>query len=169
MREFSLSAYDASVLSVDKDAAEFFDEVAISCDPKLAANWITGEFFGRLNKNNQSIYESKINAEKLVGLIRLIMDNTISGKIAKDVFDQMFETGQDAQNIVKEKGLEQITDTSAIEGIINKILTDNQDKVEQYKSGKDKLFGFFVGQTMKDTGGKANPQVVNDILKKKLS
>ncbi|MEQ9115762.1 MAG: Asp-tRNA(Asn)/Glu-tRNA(Gln) amidotransferase subunit GatB [Rickettsiales bacterium] len=169
MQEFGLTPYDASVLSVDKDAAEFFDEVSKLCNPKLAANWISGEFFARLNKNDQTVATSKVTPAKFAGLISLITDDTISGKIAKDVFDEMFETGEEATKIVESKGLKQITDSSEIEAIIDKILADNGDKVEQYKSGKDKLFGFFVGQTMKGTGGKANPKVVNEILKQKLS
>ncbi len=169
IEKFGLTTYDAGVLSSDKEAAEFFEEVVSNCDPKLSVTWVTGEFFGRLNKNNQTISESKITASLLSGLIQLIMDNTISGKIAKDVFDIMFETGDDAAKIVEEKGLKQITDDSAIEKIIEEVLTDNPDKVSEYKSGKDKLFGFFVGQVMKKSQGKANPQVVNDLLQSKLS
>lgn len=168
VQEFGLTSYDAEVLSSDKKAAKLFEETAGKCDPKLTANWITSELFARLNKANQTISESKVTAAKLTGLIKLIMDNTISGKIAKDVFDIMFETGEDAGLIVEEKGLKQITDSSAIEKIVEEVLEANQDKVAEYKAGKEKLFGFFVGQIMKNTGGKANPGVVNKLLKSKL-
>lgn len=167
--EYGLTEYDAKVLSADKQAAKFFEEVAyLSNNPKLAANWVTGEFFGRLNKNNQSIAQSKVTAHNLAELINLIMDETISGKIAKDVFDIMFKTGEEANKIIEDKGLKQITNKDQIEAIIDEILTNNPDKVAEYKAGKDKLFGFFVGQTMKNTGGKANPSTVNEILGRKL-
>lgn len=169
MEELNLSAYDASVIVADKETAAYFETVTKKHDAKLAANWITAELFGRLNKNSLSITESPVSAEKLSGLLDLIKDNTISGKIAKEVFDIMFETGDNANEIVEEKGLKQVTDTGAIETIIDEVLSQNQDKVTEYRSGKDKLFGFFVGQTMKASGGKANPQAVNEILKKKLA
>ncbi|PIR37785.1 MAG: Asp-tRNA(Asn)/Glu-tRNA(Gln) amidotransferase GatCAB subunit B [Alphaproteobacteria bacterium CG11_big_fil_rev_8_21_14_0_20_39_49] len=164
-----LSAYDASVIVADKTTAEYFEEVAKGHDPKLAANWVTGELFGALKKGGHDIEDSPVSATQLGGLLDLIKDNTISGKMAKEVFAIMYETGKDADAIVEEKGLKQVTDTGAIEQMIDEILDSNQDKVEQYRSGKDKLFGFFVGQTMKASQGKANPQVVNEILKKKLA
>ena len=144
-------------------------EVAEGRDAKLAANWVITNLFGALNKEAKSITESPVSAEALGGLIELISDNTISGKIAKDVFAEMFETGKSASEIVEEKGLKQVTDSSAIEPIIDEVLANNPDMVEQYKSGKDKLFGFLVGQVMKATQGKANPGMVNQILKDKLS
>jgi aspartyl-tRNA(Asn)/glutamyl-tRNA(Gln) amidotransferase subunit B len=164
-----LSPYDAAVIVADKKTAEFFEEVAKGHDPKLASNWVTGELFGALKKGSHNIDDSPISAAQLSGLLDLIKDNTISGKIAKEVFAIMFETSKDAGVIVEENGLKQVTDTGAIEEIIDRILAANQDKVEQYRSGKDRLFGFFVGQTMQVSKGKANPQVVNEILKKKLA
>lgn len=165
--EFGLSAYDASVLVSEKARAEFYEEVAKGRDAKLAANWVTGEFFGALNKSGLSIAESPINAQQLGALVGLISDQTISGKIAKQVFEIMFETGEDAAKIVEEKGLKQVTDTGAIEATIDEIISSNPEKVAQYKE-KPKLFGWFVGQVMQATGGKANPQAVNKILRAKL-
>ena len=133
------------------------------------ANWVTGELFGALNKSGKSIAEFHITAKMLAELLKLKFDNTISGRIAKEVFEEMLASGKPAAQIVKEKGLEQVTDTGAIEKAIDEILAANADKVAEYKSGKDKLFGFFVGQVMKTTGGKANPAMLNDLLKKKLS
>jgi aspartyl-tRNA(Asn)/glutamyl-tRNA(Gln) amidotransferase subunit B len=166
--KFGLSAYDASVLVADKVNAEYFEKVAAQVEPKLAANWISAELFGRLNKAGIEIGESKITADKLAGLLKLIEDKTISGKIAKDVLDIMFETGGDAVAIVEEKGLKQVTDTSAIEKVIDQVIAENQASLAEYKAGKVKLFGFFVGQVMKLSQGKANPATVNDILKSKL-
>lgn len=169
MHDLALSAYDASVLVADKETAAYFEAVIDdTIDAKLAANWITAELFGRLNKMDAPITQSPVSAEKLKGLLRLISSNVISGKIAKQVFDIMFETGQDAQTIVEEQGLQQVTDSSAIESAIDTILANNADKVAEYRSGKDKLFGFFVGQVMKATQGKANPEMVNTLLKQKL-
>lgn len=169
MEAMGLSAYDASVLVADKISAEYFEEVAKNHDAKMAANWITAELFGRLNKAGSDIENSPVTAKNMGSLLDLIKDNTISGKIAKDVLDIMFETGKDAKAIVEEKGLRQVTDTGAIEKVIDAVLAGNADKVAQYKSGKEALFGFFVGQVMKESKGKANPQMVNEILKKKLS
>ena len=167
--DMHLSPYDASVLVADQETAEFFEIVAKSQDPKLAANWITAELFGRLNKAGLSINESPVTPDKLSGMLSLISDKTISGKIAKQVFDIMFETGKDAATIVKEEGLQQVTDTGAIEGVIDEVIAANPDKVAEYKAGKEKLFGFFIGQIMKASGGKANPDMVNELLKAKLS
>lgn len=166
--QMGLSAYDAGVLVSEKAIAAYFEEVVKGHDAKLAANWITAELFGRLNKAGISIEESPVSEKQLSGLLDLIKDNTISGKIAKEVFDQMFETGKEAAVIVEEQGLKQVTDTGAIEKVIDEVLAANPDKVAEYKSGKDKLFGFFVGQVMKISQGKANPALVNDLLKKKL-
>jgi len=168
MTEYGLSAYDAGVLVAERARADFYERVAKGRDPKLAANWVITELFGALNKGGHDIEESPITADQLGGLIDLISDQTISGRIAKDVFAVMLETGKDAAAIVEEKGLRQVTDTAAIEASIDQVLAANADKVAEYRGGKDKLFGFFVGQTMKATGGKANPALVNQILKKKL-
>lgn len=164
-----LNDYDADVLVADKDTTEYFDEASKGRDAKLVSNWITVELFGRLNKISKEITESPISAKQLGDLVGLISDNTISGKIAKDVFEIMFETGQDAAAIVEEKGWKQVTDSGAIEKIVDEVVAANPDKVAEYRSGKDKMFGFFVGQVLKASGGKANPQMVNDLLKKKLS
>lgn len=169
MEKFGLQKYDATVLIAEKSRADYFEKAANDSDPKLAANWILNELLGLLNKDGKDITESPVKAEQIAGLVALIKDDTISGKIAKDVFAEMYETGKDAGVIVEEKGLKQITDTGAIESIIDAIIAANPDNVAAYKSGKDKLFGFFVGQVMKETQGKANPAIINDLLKKKLS
>ena len=168
MSKLELSSYDASVLVADQATTVYFETVAARHNPKLASNWITAELFGRLNKAGLDIDTSPITAEKLSGLLELIENNTISGKIAKVVFDKMFETGKNAAQIVEEEGLKQVTDTGAIEKVIDEVMAANPDKVAEYRSGKDKLFGFFVGQVMKLSGGKANPGAVNELLKKKL-
>lgn len=166
--QMGLSAYDAGVLVSEKAIAAYFEEVVKGHDAKLAANWITAELFGRLNKAGLSIEQSPVSEKQLSGLLDLIKDNTISGKIAKEVFDLMVETGKEASVIVEEQGLKQVTDTGAIEQVIDDVLAANPDKLAEYRSGKDKLFGFFVGQVMKLSGGKANPAMVNELLKQKL-
>jgi aspartyl-tRNA(Asn)/glutamyl-tRNA(Gln) amidotransferase subunit B len=163
-----LSAYDAAVLTSEKEIADYYEEVAEGHDAKLAANWVTAELFGRLNKAGIAITESPVRAAALGELIGLIEDHTISGKIAKTVFDKMLESGKPAKQIVEEEGLVQVTDMSAIEAAVDAVIAANADKVTEYRAGKDKLFGFFVGQVMKATGGKANPVMLNDLLKKKL-
>ena len=168
INDYKLSAYDANVLVSEKAKADFYEAVAKGRDPKLAANWVTGELFGYLNKAGKEIEESPVSAENLGGLIDLIADNTISGRIAKEVFEAMFETGEKPADIVEKKGLRQVTDTGAIEASIDAVLAANADKVAEFRSGKDKLFGFFVGQVMKATQGKANPALVNEILTNKL-
>jgi aspartyl-tRNA(Asn)/glutamyl-tRNA(Gln) amidotransferase subunit B len=168
MKEYGLGLYDASVLIMERARAEFFETVAKGRDPKLAANWVINELLGGLNKDGKSLAESPITAEQLGGLLSLILDNTISGKIAKDVFAEMMASGKDAAAIVEEKGLKQVTDTGAIEKIVDEVIAENPDNVASYKGGKDKLFGFFVGQVMKKSQGKANPDIVNDLLKQKL-
>ena len=168
MQNMGLGIYDASVLIAEKSRADYFETVANDRDSKLAANWVINELLGALNKEDKELSESPITAEQLGGLIDLISDNTISGKIAKDVFAEMFETGKDASAIVEEKGLKQVTDTGAIEAIIDEVIAENPDNVEAYRGGKDKLFGFFVGQVMKKSQGKANPAMVNELLKAKL-
>jgi aspartyl-tRNA(Asn)/glutamyl-tRNA(Gln) amidotransferase subunit B len=167
--KMGLTPYDASVLVADKAYADYFEEVAKGHDAKLAANWVTGELFGNLNKSGHDIENSPVSARQLSGLLDLIKDDTISGKIAKEVFALMYETGKDAATIVEEKGLKQVTDLGAIEKVIDEVMAANEDKVLEYRSGKDKLFGFFVGQVMKASGGKANPAALNELLKKKLS
>lgn len=171
MSEYGLSAYDASVLVADKAQAAYYEAVVAKAkDPKLAANWVTAELFGRLNKLEKSIEESPVSAEAFAGLILLIEDNTISGKIAKDVLDKMIDSpGKDAASIVESEGLKQVTDDGAIREIIKGVLAANPDKVAEYRSGKDKLFGFFVGQVMKAMAGKGNPAMVNEILKEELA
>ena len=167
--DFKLSPYDAGVLVAEQSTAHYFEIVAQGRDAKLASNWVTGDLFGALNKLGLGIEASPISAEALGGLIDLIADDTISGKIAKDVFLAMLETGKSAGDIVESQGLRQVTDTGAIEKSIDDILAAHPDKVSEYRSGKDKLFGFFVGQVMKATGGKANPAMLNDLLRKKLA
>ncbi len=168
MEDFGLSHYDASVLIAERSRADYYEEVAKGHDPKLAANWVINELLGILKKNEKTLEQSPISAEKLGGLIALISDDTISGKIAKDVFADMFKNGKDALDIVEEKGLKQVTDSGAIEALIDEVIASNPDNVAKYKSGKDKLFGFFVGQVMKKSQGKANPAAVNKLLKEKL-
>ncbi|HEX6960055.1 MAG TPA: Asp-tRNA(Asn)/Glu-tRNA(Gln) amidotransferase subunit GatB [Ferrovibrio sp.] len=169
IEKLGLSAYDASVLVAEKEAADFYEAVAKGRDPKLCANWVITEYFGALNKSGQSMADFTITPEKLGGLIDLIADNTISNRLAKDVFALMVETGKDAAAIVDEKGMRQVTDTGAIEAVIDQVMAANADKVAEYRSGKEKLFGFFVGQVMKASGGKANPAAVNELLKRKLA
>lgn len=168
MSDLGLSSYDASVLVADQATTVYFETAAKGRNAKLASNWVTAELFGRLNKAGLDIENSPITAGRLSGLLELIENNTISGKIAKVVFDKMFETGKNAAQIVDEEGLKQVTDTDAIEKVIDEVMAANPDKVTEYRSGKDKLFGFFVGQVMKVSGGKANPGAVNELLKKKL-
>jgi len=168
MNDFGLSAYDASVLIAERERANYYETVAEGRDAKLAANWVINELLGILNKNEKSLSESPVYAEQLGGLIALISDETISGKIAKDVFAEMFTSGKNADVIVEEKGLKQVTDTGAIEALIDEVIAENPDNVEAYRGGKDKLFGFFVGQVMKKSQGKANPAAVNKLLKEKL-
>jgi aspartyl-tRNA(Asn)/glutamyl-tRNA(Gln) amidotransferase subunit B len=168
---YGLSPYDAGVLTASRELAAFYEEVArdVSGDPKLAANWVMGEFSAALNKEGLEIGASRIPAAALAKLLKRIQDNTISGKIAKEVFEAMWATGKDADAIIEEKGLRQITDTSAIEKAIDEVIAKNPGQLADYRGGKDKLFGFFVGQVMKATGGKANPAQLNDLLKKKLA
>ena len=167
MTDYGLSAYDATVLVSDGARADFFEEVAKGRDPKLAVNWVNGDLFGALNREGHSLEASPVSAKQLGELLDLISDNTISGRIAKDVFDSMYKTGRNAIEIVEKEGLRQVTDTGAIETAIDEVIAANPDKVEQVKT-KPKLAGWFVGQVMKATSGKANPQLVNEILAKKI-
>ncbi len=169
MRDFGLSAADAGVLVAEKETAAYFETVAAGRDAKQTANWVMGDLFGALNKLSVPIERSPVSAAALGELIDLIGDGTISGKIAKDVFTTMLEAGGTPRRIVEEKGLRQVSDTCAIEAAIDQVLAANQDKVAEYRGGKDKLLGFFVGQVMKATGGKANPGLVNEALKRKLA
>ena len=166
--EYGLSSYDAAVLTEERETAAFYEKAAEGQDKKLVANWMSVELFGALNKAGKSLDDSPVSPSQLGGLVALISDGTISGRIAKDVFADMFETGKDADVIIEEKGLKQVSDTGAIEALIDQVLAENQDKVEEYRGGKDKLFGFFVGQTMKLSKGQANPAMVNEMLKAKL-
>ena len=167
--DYGLSAYDAGVLVAEQAMAKFYETVAEGRDKKLAANWVTGDFFAAMNRLGRSVEDPPVNAAHLGQLLDLMADNTINGKIAKDVFEAMVETGKAPATIVDEKGLRQVTDTGAIDAAVDKIIAANQDKVAEYRSGKDKLFGFFVGQVMKAMAGKGNPALVNDTLKRRLS
>ncbi len=168
VRELGLSPYDAHVLTIEKETAAFFEAVAQGRDAKAAANWVTGDFFAALNRLKRDISDAPISAAQLGQLLDLITDSTISGKIAKEVLEIAMETGQDPAAIVEERGLRQVTDTGAIEAAVDAVLAANADKLAEYRTGKDKLFGFFVGQTMKAMAGKGNPALVNEVLKAKL-
>ena len=169
IEKFELSSYEANILVSDIETSKYFEEVIKNSDVKLATNWITGELFAVLNEKNLEISESPVSSNNLSKLINLIKDGTISGKIAKTIFEEMINGDQDPQKIVEEKGLKQESDPKALEELIDKVIMNNTDKVEEYKSGKDKLFGFFVGQAMKESKGKGNPQLINKILKNKLN
>ena len=166
--EYGLSAYDASVITEERETAAYYEAASDGRDRKLVANWMTVELFGALNRSGQSLADCKVTPQALGGLVGLIEDGTISGKIAKDVFADMFETGKQAADIVEEKGLKQVSDSGAIEAMIDEVLAANEDKVAEYRGGKDKLFGFFVGQVMKASKGQANPGMVNQLLRDKL-
>ena len=169
INEYKISEYDAGILTSDNNISDFFEKLAKKHNPKLAANWLTSELFGRLNKMAISIEQSPIQADDLSGLLSLIEDETISGKIAKDVLDLMFETNKKASEIVEEKGLKQNTNTDEIIKLIDEVIVSNPKQVEQYKAGNDRIFGFFVGQLMKLSGGKINPKLANELLKDKLN
>ena len=171
---YKLSNYDASVLTAEKQISDYFNE-AINSDPelkdhaKIVVNWITSELFSLLNKNNFELNNSPVSPKDLAQLVKLISSNEISGKIAKDVLDDMFTSGKSAREIVDEKGLKQVTDQSEIEKVIDEVISDNPEMVQEYLAGKDKLLGFFVGQAMKKTKGQANPKILNEILIEKLN
>jgi aspartyl-tRNA(Asn)/glutamyl-tRNA(Gln) amidotransferase subunit B len=169
--DYALSSYDAGVLTASRELAAYYEEVArqVPGEPKLAANWVMGELSAALNKEGLEIAASRLSAQALAQLLGRIADGTISGKIAKEVFEAMWASGKDADAIIAEKGLRQITDSSAIERVIDEVMAKNPVQLADYRSGKDKLFGFFVGQVMKATGGKANPAELNKLLKTKLS
>ena len=168
IKEHNLSSYEANILVSEKEISDYYEEVIKKSDKKLATNWITVELFALLNKKNLSISQSPVSARNLSKLIKMITSGKISGKIAKDVFVKMQVDDKDAEQIVEKEGLIQQSDPKELEKIITKVISNNKDKVEQYKSGKEKLFGFFVGQIMKASEGKANPQLVNEILRNKL-
>ena len=169
MSEYGLTAYDAAVLVAERATADFFEAVARGRDAKIAANWVMGDLFAALNRMGATIETSPVSAASLGALLDLIADNTINGRIAKDVFEAMVATGKDAAAIVDEKGLRQVTDTSAIDSAVDAVLAANADKVAEYRSGREKLFGFFVGQVMRAMAGKGNPALVNETLKRKLA
>ena len=168
--EYGLSAYDAGVLTASRDLADYYEAVvrAVPEQPKLAANWVMGELAAALNKEGLEVGSGRLTAERLAGLLVRIADQTISGKIAKEVFEAMWASGQGADAIIESKGLKQITDTAAIEQAIDAVMAKNPAQLAEFRAGKDKLFGFFVGQVMKATQGKANPAQLNALLKKKL-
>ena len=170
INEYGLRAYDAALIANSIEMASFFEEILREgVDPKNAVTWLTVELAARLNKENLDITKSPIDAKKLAKLIKRIEDKTISNKAAKDVLDFLMKEGVDVDEAIEKLGLKQISDEGAILSMIDDILSKNEDKVEQYKSGKDKLFGFFVGQVMKASKGKADPKLVNKLLKKRLS
>tara|TARA_R110002096_G_scaffold49646_4_gene130927 strand:- start:6336 stop:7262 length:927 start_codon:yes stop_codon:yes gene_type:complete len=167
---YSLSPDDADSLSQDRETADYFERVADTAgDAKLAANWVTGELFAALNRSNLDPGASPLAAESLGHLLARIKDATVSGKIAKQIFETMWETGREADDIIDAEGLRQVTDDAAIEPLVDQVLRDNPDQIAQFKAGKDKVFGFFVGQVMKLSKGKANPAQVNEMLKRKLA
>jgi aspartyl-tRNA(Asn)/glutamyl-tRNA(Gln) amidotransferase subunit B len=167
--QYGITFYDAGVLTAEQMTADFYESVAKGRDAKLAANWISGDFFAALNRTGKTIETSPVSALALGQLLDLISDQTINGRIAKDVFEEMVETGTSPAAIVEAKGLRQVTDTGAIDAAVATVLAANPDKVAEYKSGKDKLFGFFVGQVMKAMAGKGNPALVNEAVKKQLA
>ncbi|HEU5468105.1 MAG TPA: Asp-tRNA(Asn)/Glu-tRNA(Gln) amidotransferase subunit GatB [Steroidobacteraceae bacterium] len=169
-REHGLSAYDAGLLTASRELAAYYEEVAGGAgSPKLAANWVMGELSGFLNRDGIEIGASPVPAAALAGMLRRIVDGTISGKLAKDVFEAMWSDGKDADSVIAEKGLRQISDTGAIEKAIAAAMAANPRQLADYRAGKEKLFGFFVGQVMKATGGKANPAQLNELLRKMLA
>ncbi len=168
VEQLGLSEYDAGVLVAEKEVADYFERVADGREAKTASNWVTGELFGKLNESGREIADSPVSPDDLGDLIDLVADGTLSGRLAKEVFDAMFESGRPPGEIVEERGLEQVSDRGEIEALVDTVVGENADKVEEYRAGKEKLFGFFVGQVMKASQGRANPKVVNDILRQKL-
>jgi len=170
IKEYALPPYDAQVLTATKSIANFFEAaLKLFAQPKTLSNWIMSELLRELNRDNRQIEDCPVSPENLSELLQLLDSGVISGKIAKAVFEQMYISGKSARQIVDEKGLVQVSDEAAIESVIDLTLSENPKEVEQFRAGKDKLFGFFVGQVMKKTKGKANPQLVNEILRKKLT
>ena len=169
MREYGLTAYDSGVLVADQTTADFYETLAKGRDPRLACTWMTGDFFAALNRTGTTIETSPVSVTDLGALIDLIADSTINGRIAKEVFEAMVDTGEAPGAIVEKRGLRQVTDTGAIDTAVEQVLAANPDKLAEYRGGKDKLFGFFVGQVMKAMAGKGNPALVNEALKKRLA
>jgi len=168
IEQYGLNGVDAAVLVAERETAEYFEEVALGREPQIAANWVTGELFGALNRSGLELGKSPVGSEQLGALIGLISDGTVSNRLAKDVFDIMFETGEDPEEIVEKRGLKQVSDMGLIERAVDEALANGVAQVEQYRAGNEKVLGWFVGQVMKATQGKANPQAVNEILRKKL-
>lgn len=170
LEQYGLSLYDANVLTSSRELADFFEETmkVSGCEPKLCTNWIMGDLAALLNKKNLEITDSKVSAAQLAGMLHRITDKTISGKIAKKVFEAMWNGEGDADTVIEKRGLKQVTDTGAIENMIDDALANNPKQLQDYRNGKDRLFGFFVGQIMKASKGKANPKQVNELLKKKI-
>jgi len=170
VEQYALSDYDAGVLTASRELADYYEQVveAGPDDPKLAANWVMGELAGALNKAGLDITRSPVPPERLAGLLARIADQTISGRVAKEVFEGVWAGEGDADGVIEQRGLRQITDTGELEGLIERVMADNPDQLAQYRAGKDKLLGFFVGQVMKASRGKANPQQVNELLREKL-
>jgi aspartyl-tRNA(Asn)/glutamyl-tRNA(Gln) amidotransferase subunit B len=167
--DLGISAYAAGVITADVETARWFEALlGAGADPKAGSNWLTSELFGALNRLGKDIEDSPVSPAQAAGLLKLVADGTLSGSLAKQVFEIMLETGDDPEKIVEERGLKQTSDTGAIDAVIADVMAANTDKVAEYRGGKDKLFGFFVGQTMKAMAGKANPGVVNELLKKAL-
>ena len=169
IEEYDLTEYESGILSSDKDLANFFEElVKTTKKPKISGNWVIGELSAFLNKGNLNIQDSKVDAKNLGNLILRIEDKTISNKMAKEIFEEMWNSSKTPDEIISSKGLQQVTDEKEILALIDKSIEENPKQVEQFKSGKDKLLGFFVGQVMKSSQGKANPQQVNELIKKRL-
>ena len=169
INEYSLSSYDADIIVSDKATSEYFEDVVKSRNPKLVTTWVTSELFSVLNKKNLNIFDSPISSKQLGELIDNIENGKISNRQAKDVFEEMYESGRDAKEIIDQKGLMQISDIGEIEHLVDIVINSNTQTVEKYKNGKDKLFSFFIGEAMKLSKGKANPKILNDLFKKKLS
>jgi aspartyl-tRNA(Asn)/glutamyl-tRNA(Gln) amidotransferase subunit B len=167
-KSYAISDYEAVILSSSKEMADYYEQATKLADPKLSANWIIGELSAYLNKHNLEIHQSSINPTLLSGLLNRISDNTVSNNIAKKIFEKMWETQKTADEIIDSEGLKQVSDTGEIIKVIEKIMKNNPSQLAEYRSGKDKLFGFFVGQVMKAMGGKANPAQLNELLKKHL-
>jgi len=170
VEQYALSQYDAGVLTASRELADYYERVAEAApdDPKLAANWVMGELAGALNKAGLDITRSPVPPERLAGLLARIADQTISGRVAKEVFEAVWAGEGDADSVIEQRGLKQITDTGELESLIERVMADNPEQLAQYRAGKDKLLGFFVGQVMKASRGKANPQQVNELLREKL-
>ena len=170
VRDYQIPAYDAGVLTTSRALADYYEEVVrLTGQPKTASNWIMGEILRFLNEEKKDIAACPVTPQALADMIRLIEEGTISGKIAKEVIEEMYETGRPAKAIIAEKGLVQITDETALARVVSEVMAANPNQLAQYRDGREKLFGYFVGQVMKATQGKANPQLINDLLKKMLA